>query len=1156
MKRSEDSDYNDYQSDGRFENDPQFPTYSNWQPADDLGSFRINSPRRQEAPTPETDDDEDVDDGAPEEISLGAGGETGVAANHGGKLKDSSYISVKLPDDIMQHLGRQYGLDNSKHVQKQILGIPSDHLESLNFEEESKNKKSESHTKATTTSTTISSTTHENKNKGFHNSYKNREQEYYSKKDLLPKLTKDKKDPKSVEKAPEQNPVTPGSRSLWSLWSVAWQAHIYFSGTLFILLAIYCTVNVCRLHTFSRLFSRGYFLSLNICMIIIGLFRGLFLLFDPYNENQSLPTPMAYMLLNIGYPCITSAFAILFLALLRVTQVELLSPSVQTPKALAVFCCIHIAISLCLDITVGLMSRLQYILLLGQGIFIVWSLLLSAGYFYIYSTMKKVVSRQQCDINRSMYPKLMFDQNGSGSYSMRLPPSGSNPLSRAVNLTLGVAVIGSLMGGVQLYGMIGMHGLLRSDPKDIPDPWYGYQVALRVFEVMICYLLAVVATTPLRSDSGHSPRGGGRGPCTSCSPLLCCNGEGGCDKCGGGESPRHQLEVEDIYTEICTNNPGTVRVLNTVDSYGQPMIPLNTGTQSTNNSSIALSTSGHQLTSTLMRKKQPVAGRSSGSHVSGESNATQDTALYSNLRSSSRPSSMLFNDAGFVRFRLGNDPSLAQAEMLRQSCEELAMNTGEVGSSETVVNPSVPDNNAAHGSESTMKGSRSFDNAVLDKKQLSGDSFRMSPLERPQSNMSYVKEISDGRAIKSELCSPDRPDVELLPGLPQRPASKLATHSHPVSSRMESESDTGGEQYETPAGMVLPGASKSLAAQVRSVVGYSESDLSSVDPLYGGRSIYGYSRAPSRCSSISATQSFDMRVYGRTGFGASGAATLGRPVDKSKLDNKYYYYGSSKGQKNSGLKENQTLTPRPLLPSQRNPRLGPSPTPPTASKQVQGQPPQAQANPAQSLYDQIMGRDQTSPKLPNFQRSRSLGHHYQRGSEAGLEAGGQQPSHLPPRPPGPRTPTSVARKVFESVTKRRNKDKHLKHVRPQFEPKMGYMTSPGPGQLFQTPDGRIVTAPPGPLIQLEDGRLVPAPGPLVQLEDGRVVALAQPPMAQRGQVRSGIPDRDQMLYGTREEILTRRDAYNQAHGKFNTSVYWNRTYILYFLQPWGYLETN
>lgn len=96
----------------------------------------------------------------------------------------------------------------------------------------------------------------------------------------------------------------------------------------------------------------------------------------------------------------------------------------------------------------------------------------------------------------------------SGGYAMRMQnvgPSGTtNPLARAVNLTLGVALLGSLIGGVQLYGMIGMHGLLRADPRDIPDPWYGYQVALRVLEVMICYLLAVVATTPLRQDSGST----------------------------------------------------------------------------------------------------------------------------------------------------------------------------------------------------------------------------------------------------------------------------------------------------------------------------------------------------------------------------------------------------------------------------------------------------------------------------------------------------------------------------------------------------------------------------------------------------------------------------------------------------------------------------
>ena len=41
---------------------------------------------------------------------------------------------------------------------------------------------------------------------------------------------------------------TPGA------WTIAWEAHVYFSGTLFVLLAAYCSVNIARLHTFSRLF--------------------------------------------------------------------------------------------------------------------------------------------------------------------------------------------------------------------------------------------------------------------------------------------------------------------------------------------------------------------------------------------------------------------------------------------------------------------------------------------------------------------------------------------------------------------------------------------------------------------------------------------------------------------------------------------------------------------------------------------------------------------------------------------------------------------------------------------------------------------------------------------------------------------------------------
>ncbi len=80
----------------------------------------------------------------------------------------------------------------------------------------------------------------------------------------------------------------------------------------------------------------------------------------------------------------------------------------------------------------------------------------------------------------------------------------------------------------------------------------------------------------------------------------------------------------------------------------------------------------------------------------------------------------------------------------------------------------------------------------------------------------------------------------------------------------------------------------------------SESD----EPIYSGKSIYG--RAPSQCSSVSATQSFDMRMYGRIPQPANqpqqhqlqqkpnGFGTLQK---NEKLENPYYYYGSTRNQK-------------------------------------------------------------------------------------------------------------------------------------------------------------------------------------------------------------------------------------------------------------------
>ena len=60
------------------------------------------------------------------------------------------------------------------------------------------------------------------------------------------------------------------------------------------------------------------------------------------------------------------------------------------------------------------------------------------------------------------------------------------------------------------------------------------------------------------------------------------------------------------------------------------------------------STNYHDAIQTSGRSGHPANGNSMAS-----SRATLDTALYSNVRS--RPSSMLFNDSGFVRFVIVSD---------------------------------------------------------------------------------------------------------------------------------------------------------------------------------------------------------------------------------------------------------------------------------------------------------------------------------------------------------------------------------------------------------------------------------------------------------------------------------------------------------------------
>ena len=277
-------------------------------------------------------------------------------------------VLVKLPDDLEAVLKAQKAHRSKIHAS--ILGLPpSEDIEAMLTGE-----------KSTSTVKTTLTTTATRKKSTFPPTTTRRP---------TTTTTRTTRTTTSAERLNPNVVKVNGNEKDNSFLSLIWEAHVYFSGTLFVLLSIYCFINILRIHTFSRLFRRGYFIALNVCLIVIGIIRPIYLFHDPYNLSESWPRTASYLLLDTGFPCVTTAFAVLFLALLRATQIELVSPGFQRPRSLAIFCGVHFAVSLAIDIAVGVKPEVRYTILICQGFFIVWSLLLSAGYFYVFSSMKK-----------------------------------------------------------------------------------------------------------------------------------------------------------------------------------------------------------------------------------------------------------------------------------------------------------------------------------------------------------------------------------------------------------------------------------------------------------------------------------------------------------------------------------------------------------------------------------------------------------------------------------------------------------------------------------------------------------------------------------------------------------------------------------------------
>lgn len=273
----------------------------------------------------------------------------------------------------------------------------------------------------------------------------------------------------------------------------AWPFHIYLLGVLFALLAIYSLGSIIKLRQ-RRLLSYGYFIALNLLMLLMGVIRAVYLLVDAYNYKGIWPNVVAYLFLGTGFPCLTSAFSILFMALLQSTKTRLVPPTIQKPKFLAGVVIFHFAFAFIADVVVGLYASAAALLLACQVAFVVWGVFLTVSYLVIFRRLYKSSQRKFREISRL----------SMRTSSIVLP--GERPVIKprnnwgsAIRITLVTAFLGLLIALLQVYGMLVVYGPVGGQ-KQIPDPWpwWGYQFTFRLLEFFMCALMSYVATQPFR----------------------------------------------------------------------------------------------------------------------------------------------------------------------------------------------------------------------------------------------------------------------------------------------------------------------------------------------------------------------------------------------------------------------------------------------------------------------------------------------------------------------------------------------------------------------------------------------------------------------------------------------------------------------------------
>ena len=218
---------------------------------------------------------------------------------------------------------------------------------------------------------------------------------------------------------------------------LALDIHAYLFGSLFLILlftALVAFIHLMRNGTPGQpRRNKNFILTINVMMILFGIFRALFLFIDPYGLKGILQNVGALLFQDLAVPCLTSAFALVQWAFLELIQVKRMSFALQSSKILITMVICHFLFVAAIDFILFYVGKdTCFLMTVCQAVNTAWGLALTIGFCYVTQKLLKRDKEHRLTLKRSHH-------GISSKYSPKSPPRDGKQSSTKMSTVSGRA---------------------------------------------------------------------------------------------------------------------------------------------------------------------------------------------------------------------------------------------------------------------------------------------------------------------------------------------------------------------------------------------------------------------------------------------------------------------------------------------------------------------------------------------------------------------------------------------------------------------------------------------------------------------------------------------------------------------------------------------